>query len=170
LEPPNPLRKTAYQNDFYDLQARAMFHGHLSLANGSLGIEGFVHDGRTYTYFGLFPSIIRMPFLLVTSGLDGRLTAPFMLIAWLLTGWPWTEELEEGVLGMDSELSKDGGQMIAYGTLTNEECFGDRGHSFSLSKQVQNLPLTARQVAESRVIIHTVSSFKPVKHTSRTNF
>jgi hypothetical protein len=63
-----------------------MFHGHLALANGALGIEGFVHDGRTYTYFGLFPSIIRMPILLVTSSLDGRLTAPYMLLSWLLTG------------------------------------------------------------------------------------
>ena len=63
-----------------------MFHGHLSLPNGILGIEGFVHDGRTYTYFGLFPSIIRMPILLVTSSLDGKLTPSSMLLAWLLTG------------------------------------------------------------------------------------
>ena len=80
------LRPAVYQDNFYDLQARAMFHGHLSLPNGSLGLEGFVYDGRTYTYFGLFPSIIRMPILLVTSSLDGRLTAPYMLLAWLLTG------------------------------------------------------------------------------------
>ena len=63
-----------------------MFHGRLSLAPGSLGLEGFVHDGRTYTYFGLFPSIIRMPVLLVTSSLDGKLTPTYMLLAWLLTG------------------------------------------------------------------------------------
>ena len=61
--PFQPLRLAVYQDNFYDLQARAMFHGHLSLPNGALGIEGFVHDGRTYTYFGLFPSIIRMPIL-----------------------------------------------------------------------------------------------------------
>jgi hypothetical protein len=84
--PVNPLRPSIYQDNFYDLQARAMFHGHLSLPNGSLGIEGFVHAGRTYTYFGLFPSIIRMPILLITSSLDGKLTAPYMLLAWLLTG------------------------------------------------------------------------------------
>ncbi len=63
-----------------------MFHGRLSLATGSLGIEGFVHHGRTYTYFGLFPSIIRMPVLLVTSSLDGKLTPTYILLAWLLTG------------------------------------------------------------------------------------
>jgi hypothetical protein len=84
--PVNPLRQTDYEDNFYDLQARSMFHGHLSIASGSIGIEGFVHDGRTYTYFGLFPSIIRMPILLLTSSLDGKLTPSSMLVAWLLTG------------------------------------------------------------------------------------
>ncbi len=83
--PLDPLRQSIYQDNFYDLQTRAMFHGHLALANGALGIEGFVHDGRTYTYFGLFPSIIRMPIMLVTSSLDGKLTPTYILLAWLLT-------------------------------------------------------------------------------------
>lgn len=82
---PNPIRKTVFEDNFYDLQARAIFHGHLWLANGAVGIEAFVHGGHQYTYFGLFPSLIRMPVLLVTSSLDGKLTAPFMLLAWLLT-------------------------------------------------------------------------------------
>ncbi|MHB1518978.1 MAG: hypothetical protein ACYCVN_07915 [Acidimicrobiales bacterium] len=82
---PDPIRKTPYEDNFYSLQARAMFHGHLYLAKGAIGIEAFVHDGHQYTYFGLFPSIIRMPVLLVTSALDVRLTAPSMLLAWLLT-------------------------------------------------------------------------------------
>lgn len=84
--PVNPLRKSAYEDNFFDLQARAMFHGHLSLPPGNLGIEGFIHDGRTYTYFGLFPSVIRMPILLMTSSLDGKLTPSYMLCAWFLTG------------------------------------------------------------------------------------
>jgi hypothetical protein len=84
--PLNVLRPSIYQDNFYDLQARAMFHGKLSLATNSLGIEGFLHDGRTYTYFGLFPSILRMPVLLVTSSLDGKLTPSSILLAWLLTG------------------------------------------------------------------------------------
>ena len=62
-----------------------MFHGHLWLPNGKMGIEAFVHNGHDYTYFGLFPSIIRMPILLVTSRLDGQMTAPSILVAWLLT-------------------------------------------------------------------------------------
>ncbi|MHB8429442.1 MAG: hypothetical protein ACYDDZ_02790 [Acidimicrobiales bacterium] len=80
----NPLRAVPYDN-FYDMQARAIFHGHLYLPNGKEGIEAFRHGGRQYTYFGLFPSIIRMPVLLVTSSLDGKLTAPSILLAWMAT-------------------------------------------------------------------------------------
>ncbi len=85
----NPLRISQAKTDtgsvIYDQQARALLHGHLSLPKGSIGAEAFIHDGRTYTYFGLFPSLIRMPILLVTHSLDGRLSAPSMLAAWLVT-------------------------------------------------------------------------------------
>ena len=84
--PPTLFRQAVYEDNFFDLQTRAMFHGHLSLPNGALGLEGFVHDGRTYTYFGLFGSIIRMPILLITSSLDGKLTTLSILVAWLVTG------------------------------------------------------------------------------------
>ena len=79
-----PLRGVS-PDSFYDFQARAMFHGHLSLPPGKLGIEAFVHDGRQYTYYGLFPSILRMPVLLLTSRFDGDLTAPSLLLAWVMT-------------------------------------------------------------------------------------
>ncbi len=81
----NPTRQLP-PDDFYDLQARAMFHGHLHLPKGSIGIEAFVHGGHDYTYFGLFPSLLRMPVLAVTHSFDGKLTAPSMLLAWLVTG------------------------------------------------------------------------------------
>ncbi len=81
----DPLRSVAPSN-FYDLQARALFHGHLYVPNASLGVEAFVYKGHAYTYFGLFPALLRMPVLLVTSSLDGRLTAPSLLLAWMLTG------------------------------------------------------------------------------------
>ena len=80
----NPLRAVPYDN-FYDLQARAMFHGHLYLPDGRMGFEAFVRNGRPYTYFGIFASLMRMPILLVTSSLDGKLTAPSLLLAWLTT-------------------------------------------------------------------------------------
>jgi hypothetical protein len=81
----DPLR-AAPDSYFYDFQARAMLHGHLYLKNGALGIEAFVHNGRQYAYFGIFPSILRMPVLLLTNRYDGDLTAPSMLLAWMMTG------------------------------------------------------------------------------------
>ena len=69
----------------YATQGRAILHGHLSLASGSIGIEAFQHGGRTYTYFGLFPSLIRVPVLLFTHSLDGRLTVVSIGVSWLVT-------------------------------------------------------------------------------------
>ncbi len=87
----DPLRKNVQAtypgSAIYDDQARALLHGHLNLPNGSIGLEAFIHDGRTYTYFGLFPSLIRMPFLGLTHSLDGRLSALSMLAAWLVTAF-----------------------------------------------------------------------------------
>ena len=51
-----------------------------------IGIEAFVHDGHQYTYFGLFPSLIRIPVLLFTNTYDAKLTALALLIAWMTTG------------------------------------------------------------------------------------
>ena len=87
---PNVLRN-AYQNgyggNFYDLQGRAILSGHLYVPNGSLAIETWTHGGHQYTYFGIFPSLLRIPALLLTQSLDGRLTACSLLLAWLVTAF-----------------------------------------------------------------------------------
>ena len=71
----------------YTFQAQAMLHGHLWVRPGSLGIEGFVVGGRTYTYFGLFPSLLRLPIVAVAPHLDpAATTAPMMAAAWALAG------------------------------------------------------------------------------------
>jgi hypothetical protein len=66
---------------FYDVQARALLDGHLDVDPRDVSIEGFRIDGRTYTYFGLVPALLRMPVLLVTHDLDGELTRLSMLLA-----------------------------------------------------------------------------------------
>jgi hypothetical protein len=81
----NFFRSTS-PDDFYDLQSRAMLAGHLYVPKGSLGIEAFVIGGKRYTYFGLFPSLLRMPVLALSHGFAGRLTAPSLLLAWVVTG------------------------------------------------------------------------------------
>ena len=81
------LRSAPVAGDFYDLQARSMMHGHFNVPTDSIGPEAFLHAGKQYTYFGVFPSLLRMPVLVLTNSLDGRLTAPSLLLAWLATGF-----------------------------------------------------------------------------------
>ena len=81
----DPLRRVSFQSNFFDLQTRALLDGHLYLPKGTIGVEAFVHNGREYTYFGLFPSLLRMPIFAVTHQYDARLTGPSMLAAWILT-------------------------------------------------------------------------------------
>jgi hypothetical protein len=81
------LMHTRYTSDFYDVQARRIFHGHLTVPLDRFGLEAFVVDGHTHTYFGLLPSVLRMPILLVTSRFDGRLTQISMLGAFAVLLW-----------------------------------------------------------------------------------
>ncbi len=84
----NPLRINPARSapaPIYDVQARALMGGHLSLPTGSISVEAFIHEGRTYTYFGIFPSLLRIPFFLFTHSLDGRLTAISMVASWAVT-------------------------------------------------------------------------------------
>lgn len=71
-------------SNFYDLQAQALLAGRLDVPTGSLGIEGFIVDGKTYTYFGPLPSLIRIPILLIDPDAAGRLTLVSMGVGWLL--------------------------------------------------------------------------------------
>jgi hypothetical protein len=71
-------------SDFFDIQARALLDGRLAVPNGALGFEAFRHDGHEYMYFGAWPALLRMPVVALTDRLDGRLSAPSMLLAWLV--------------------------------------------------------------------------------------
>ncbi len=124
----NLLRQVSPSN-FYDLQARALLSGHLYVPKGSLGIEAFVRGNHQYTYFGLFPSLLRLPVLAVTHRFDGRLTALSLLLAWVVTGvatamllWRvrmvlrgnavlgWAEAVSSGVLA----AAVTGGSVLLY--------------------------------------------------------
>ena len=106
-----------YFSNFFDLQARALLHGRLSLADNSLGIESFIVHGRTYTYFPPFPSLLRLPVFMFTDKLDGQLTAPMMIAAWLITAlacasfFARTRRLACGTLAVSR------GEAFAYGAL-----------------------------------------------------
>jgi len=82
----DPLRANGVDdNPIYDVQARAIMHGHLWLPNGRIGAEAFAAHGHEYTYFGIFPSLLRIPIFVFTSSLDGRLFGLSTLAAWVVT-------------------------------------------------------------------------------------
>lgn len=70
-----------YASNFFDHQARALLDGDLAVPEGSLGIEGFVRDGREYLYFPLWPAVLRLPILVTTDEYDGKLTVFSMALA-----------------------------------------------------------------------------------------
>jgi len=82
----DPLRSIAgAPNTIYDVQARAIMHGHFWIPPGSIKYDAFVAHGHQYTYFGIFPSLLRIPVLLFTSSLDGRLSELSITGAWIVT-------------------------------------------------------------------------------------
>ncbi len=74
------LQEQVFGN-FFDIQARSLLHGHWDIPPHSIAFEGFRTGGKVYTYFGPWPSVLRMPVLALTSRLDGRLTQPSLVLA-----------------------------------------------------------------------------------------
>jgi hypothetical protein len=66
---------------FFDSQARALLEGRWDVPRSEVFIEGFRIDGKTYTYFGLWPTLLRMPVLAFGDEYYGRLTQLSMLLA-----------------------------------------------------------------------------------------
>ncbi len=83
----NPFRfavPRGYFSNFYEIQAHAFMHGHITVPKGSLSFEAFVHNGHQYLYFGPLPAILRIPIMAITHKFDGRMSAPSILVAWIL--------------------------------------------------------------------------------------
>ncbi len=74
------LVREPYGN-FYDAQAQALLHGHWNVPAAELFLEGFRIGGKTYTYFGPWPSVLRMPVIELAPSLYGRLTQVSLLLA-----------------------------------------------------------------------------------------
>lgn len=60
---------------FFRSQAEALIAGRFWVPNDSLGDECYVVDGRCFGYYGLTPSILRLPMLAITSGDSSPLMA-----------------------------------------------------------------------------------------------
>ena len=64
----------------FDAQSVALRQGHLDIRDGSLGFEAFQMGRLSHSYFGLVPSLARMPILWIAPSLRGELTRPSMLL------------------------------------------------------------------------------------------
>ena len=80
-------KATTLLGGIHDAQARALFAGHWNLPLRDLGIEAFKIHGKYQTYFGIWPTVLRMPVLALTHRFDGGLTGPSMLLALVVALW-----------------------------------------------------------------------------------
>lgn len=71
----------SFYDRFYDAQAFSLLQGRLDVPAEAIGHEAFVHNGKTYGYFGLGPAVLRAPLLALFPSLEGRLSRVFMLLA-----------------------------------------------------------------------------------------
>lgn len=72
--------------DFHEAQVRSWFDGRWAIEPGILGIEAFEVDGEEQTYFGIMPTLLRVPVVAVTDAMDGRLTQTSMVAAVVVIG------------------------------------------------------------------------------------
>jgi hypothetical protein len=63
-----------------------LLHGYFDVDPDAIGIEGFLRDGRVYSYWGIFCAIIRLPLLAFKEGLMTDVTRLSCLIAICLAG------------------------------------------------------------------------------------
>jgi len=76
---PIPIWNQADQ--FFWRQLQALLDGRLWVMPSQLKGECFFHDGHCFSYFGLTPSIIRLPFLPLLTAFDTAGTAYFTAVA-----------------------------------------------------------------------------------------
>jgi hypothetical protein len=58
-----------------------LLQGRFDVAPEIIGAEGFLRDGLTYAYWGIFPAILRLPLLLLPNGLTLDVTRLSCLVA-----------------------------------------------------------------------------------------
>ena len=73
-----------FSADFYDEQARSLLRLSLGVRPEVPGPEGFLIDGTTYLYYGIFLALVRLPFALFGDVFAGRLSRVSMIAGYLV--------------------------------------------------------------------------------------
>nr|WP_294563371.1 hypothetical protein [uncultured Rhodopila sp.] len=71
----------------FNSMAEHLVHGSFEVSPSAIGFEGFVRDGRTYAYWGVFCAALRMPLLLIPGGIATDVTAVSSLTAIMVGVW-----------------------------------------------------------------------------------
>jgi hypothetical protein len=79
--PAGPLER------FYDAQATSLLHGRIDVPPEGIGSEAFIHNGKSYGYFGPTPALARLPLNLLFPGLEERWNRLSMISASVLIIW-----------------------------------------------------------------------------------
>ncbi len=69
---------------FYDAQAQSLLEGRIDVPPEAIGPEAFVHNGKSYGYFGPTPALARLPLQVFMPAMYGRWSRASMLAASLL--------------------------------------------------------------------------------------
>jgi hypothetical protein len=80
----NPLyvqTQPPFGDDYFYAQARSIVHGHLNVAPVSIPLECWIYHGKCFGYFGITPSLLRIPLLPLLNATGHGLTAVYMTVA-----------------------------------------------------------------------------------------
>jgi hypothetical protein len=107
-------RDGGWSSGFFMAQAESMLvHGRLDVAPEEIRSECFERDSRCYGYFGVTPSLLRIPFLGILRYLHSALTPLYLGIAVLLGYWAALQMLQRSL--RDSiDSARPGAPALAY--------------------------------------------------------
>ena len=94
-----------WSGGFYRAQAESMLGGHLDVPREAIKSECFDYNGACYGYFGVTPSLIRLPFIGILRYFQSGLTPVFLGVAVLLAYWSAVRFVEQSVPTLEADAA-----------------------------------------------------------------
>ena len=90
-------RDAAWSAGFFQSQAASMLHGRLDVKPDAIIGECFERNGRCYGYFGVTPSLLRVPVIGLLRYLRSGLTPVYLCVAVMLAYWAALQMLQRSL-------------------------------------------------------------------------
>jgi hypothetical protein len=87
----------SWSADFFKAQAQAMLRGRMDVQPADIIGECFERDSRCYGYFGVTPSLVRLPVIGILRYARSGLTPVFLTVAVLLAYWATLQMLQRSL-------------------------------------------------------------------------